>query len=286
MLIIFDKPGQLCNRLWSFSPFIAYAINNNVDLRILYFQEYLHLFNDTKPIRNTIFSKHGKLLGIILKALPTILQHTPTCLLKMFKVRFIAPSALCATLKDDPRLKKHIYFLASWHAEKPKLTNNDRKSLAYIFSPKPAEKKEIDNLSAQFKEKFTHVIGVHIRRGDYKHYLDGKYYFSDQHYKAQMKSISEQLDGTKCFILCSTDKINVSNFEGLVVTQPNKSAIKDLYILSQCDYIIGPPSSFSMWASFTGQAKLKFMMNHSEKLNIADFSPIQQQNIFANGSKY
>lgn len=98
-----------------------------------------------------------------------------------------------------------------------------------------------------------------------------------------MKQISKQISGRVCFVICSTDQVNCEFFSGLTTIQKGQSAIQDLYILSQCDYIVGPPSSFSMWASFYGQVKLNFIRDTNEKINLKNFSPILQQNIFANG---
>ena len=40
MLLLIDQPGQLCNRLWSFAPFIAYAMRHRLELRVLFFHPY------------------------------------------------------------------------------------------------------------------------------------------------------------------------------------------------------------------------------------------------------
>jgi hypothetical protein len=37
--------------------------------------------------------------------------------------------------------------------------------------------------------------------------------------------------------------------------------IEDLYALASCDYIIGPPSTFSQWASFYGNVP-RYMVNY------------------------
>jgi Glycosyl transferase family 11. len=98
------------------------------------------------------------------------------------------------------------------------------------------------------------IVGVHIRRGDYKEWLDGIYYFSDEAYSRAMKDLEKQLleKGEKVkFLICSNEKINLNSFSELdCFIIPESSSEKDLYALSKSDYIIGPPSSFSQWASF------------------------------------
>ena len=32
--------------------------------------------------------------------------------------------------------------------------------------------------------------------------------------------------------------------------------VEDIYALAECDYVVGPPSSYTMWASFYGDQPL------------------------------
>jgi hypothetical protein len=44
-----------------------------------------------------------------------------------------------------------------------------------------------------------------------------------------------------------------------------------MYALASCDYIVGPPSTFSLWASFYGQVPLCFLQKPDEPLALANF---------------
>jgi hypothetical protein len=44
-----------------------------------------------------------------------------------------------------------------------------------------------------------------------------------------------------------------------------------MYALASCDYIVGPPSTFSLWASFYGQVPLCFLQKPDEFLALANF---------------
>ena len=46
MIIVNDKPGQLCNRLWAYSFFIAYALKQKITIYIPYFREYQSVFQN------------------------------------------------------------------------------------------------------------------------------------------------------------------------------------------------------------------------------------------------
>lgn len=57
-----------------------------------------------------------------------------------------------------------------------------------------------------------------------------------------------------------------------------------LILLSQCDYIIGLPSSYSQWASFMGEVPVKFIMSSNDQIYAKDFSIIRSFNTFDNGN--
>ena len=65
-----------------------------------------------------------------------------------------------------------------------------------------------------------------------------------------------------------------------------RSDIEDLYALSICDYILGPPSTFSMWASFYGGVPLRFIKHSNDKIFLREFSRIISQDVFENGTKF
>lgn len=45
-------------------------------------------------------------------------------------------------------------------------------------------------------------------------------------------------------------------FAGFQATFGSGDTVEDLYALAECDYLIGPPSTFTVWASFYGNVPL------------------------------
>jgi hypothetical protein len=101
------------------------------------------------------------------------------------------------------------------------------------------------------------VVGVHIRHGDYQTWQGGKYFFSLDEYVAMMHEFRERRSSERVgFVVCSNSEWTPGDFPELdVVIGPGHLA-SDLEALAQCDLIIGPPSSFSRWASFSGSTPL------------------------------
>ena len=48
----------------------------------------------------------------------------------------------------------------------------------------------------------------------------------------------------------------------------------DLYGLAACDYIIGPPSTYSHWASFWGKGPLRPLDSSDLQLKLGDFKRV------------
>lgn len=78
------------------------------------------------------------------------------------------------------------------------------------------------------------------------------------------------------FYISSNEKIsNIFSEQFRIVEKPLDSAVGDLYALSQCDYIIGPPSTFNCWASFIGNTPLYTIFKKDETINPDDFAIIR-----------
>ena len=84
--------------------------------------------------------------------------------------------------------------------------------------------------------------------------------------------MAEQFSGRKVsFLVCSDEARNPQEFSGLRVGLGTNSSMGDLYALAECDYILGPPSTFSKWASFYGNKPLFHLEDTNARLEPATF---------------
>lgn len=81
-----------------------------------------------------------------------------------------------------------------------------------------------------------------------------------------------QLIPNSIFYIASTEVIS-DRFGELfnLVANPVNNAAGDLYALSQCNYIIGPPSTFNAWASFIGDVPLCTLHKKDMQLTLDGF---------------
>ena len=108
-------------------------------------------------------------------------------------------------------------------------------------------------MSSEVETSLT--LGVHIRRGDYAQWQNGQYYFDDAVYAAHINRFAELHPDKTIHVFLSTNDSQVSAeayqqaCPKVVIHHFKGSAPEDLFMLSGCDYLIGPPSTFSLVAA-------------------------------------
>lgn len=270
MIIFNEQKNQLCNRVFSLLPSAAYSIENDEKLVVLFFsKKYLELFpnlRSTDRIRflflcRGVFPKGPlKLFYYVVKGIAN------NCTINRKKFSF----------HEISNNKNRILFVKGWKERlAPSYITNHYLTIKELFEPTAEVREPIDKC---FDKNDSIIIGVHIRRKDYSTFYDGTYFYDNNVYFSFMKQIYELLlsTGKKIeFLICSDEPFPVdAGSEYPLIELPVSDAISDLYALSLCDYIIGPPSTFSQWASFMGRVPLKFITDQNEEISLSDFSYI------------
>ena len=116
-----------------------------------------------------------------------------------------------------------------------------RKELA--FAAESVQKAQQKWLSLQADYPQHTFIGIHVRRGDYATWLDGIHFYDNDTYYMWLVQISEQVE-KPVFIICSNEDISFTNKNNLSIVYIKGSPSEDLFLLSCCRYIIGPPKHF------------------------------------------
>lgn len=266
MKIVFAK-GQTCNQFWQYSTFIADSIENKEkfaiwvpDITLRYFP---NLSNSTY-IRFPLYSK--KLIKII------GYKHYMSLLIIFFSnkysIRFFK-----LVLNQWSNVSFHVTDVG-FVRSKYLIKHLDQIKL--IFTPEKSLVNAVNAVFDKVRIQFKLIIGVHIRYGDYRTYNNGQYFYSVPEYLSIMQSIRLLFqDKEIAFFIACNEKIDLSSFANIhCFSIPESSSVKDMLGLSQCDYIIGPPSTFSGWASLMGNVPIYFIENLSEKVNQNSFKPI------------
>ncbi len=272
MRIICDAPGQTCNRLWTYVASVAQCIAERKKMVILFydwtiedFPNLLHCPFIYFPLWHKWYLEHGNGWNNY-KGLTWKVTHHKTWD-KIFQVLDCTKG--WQTRTDTRYIQQTL----------PELKR--------IFQPKTEIIEKGNRIIKQLKEETDIVVGVHIRRGDYATWNEGRFYYELEDYYQFMLRIQELYKDKKVgFFISSNEDFSLEIFKQCKCCRFGKEpsgAILDLYTLSICDYIIGPFSSYSRWASFIGEVPLCFLETRDQQFTEESFSKIVDYFHFENG---
>lgn len=272
MKIICDAPGQTCNRLWSYIATISECIVKRKHMVILF---YDYTISDFPNLRNCPFI-HFPLYH------PWWLNRGNNW------NRFKSLTWKATHNKTWDYIFKHLGFIKGWHTRnQTKYIAEAKREIQKIFTPANYITDISDSFISDIKKTHDIIVGVHIRKGDYKDWNDGRFDFSLSDYRKYMEDFRGIFPNKKiAFFISSNISINTDFFSGLdsfIIDSESSPVLTDLYTLSKCDFIIGPPSTFSRWASFIGEKPLCFIYSKDQKINYSSFAIINDYFHFVNG---
>jgi len=166
------------------------------------------------------------------------------------------------TALDGPEVQARIrdariVFVNGWNFRAPALVQRHAEKIRPYFRPIAEFEQASCQAVRRLRQQADVVVGVHIRRGDYRTFREGVYFYPVARYATWMRELAEQFPGRRvAFFVCSDEPREATEFSGLTVVPGAGSAVADLDALSRCDYILAPVGTFSMWASFYGNKPL------------------------------
>jgi len=282
MVVIASKPGQLANRLFVFSSFIANAMKYGYTVTNPAFDDFARYF---PAFTNDLFCrypfKQTRIKSVWLrKLLYTLSNYTARLLYRFpFRLPWIDNIFLdwheSLDLNDPVFLqmaKKKILFVQGWQFQDKQNFAKFSQDIKKIFTPARKYLINIENLIKKAKGSGDLIVGVHIRHGDYKTFEGGKYFYSTEIYAEIMKQVKDLFKNKSIvFLICSDEKQDSEMFTGFKTLFGTGHFIEDLYTLASCDYIMGPPSTFTMWASFYGGVPLYKINDINKPVQLNDF---------------
>jgi Glycosyl transferase family 11 len=292
MVIIVGKQGQLCNRIFHASAFLANAIASDYRVYQARFNEYFEYFDENQarnaihsPMR-FIFQRNHWLHTLCRRSLGFLIRMSIKFNIK--KLLFIEiiqiydyTASMVFDLNDPVFVQKarsKLVLVAGWRfLDAPNFEKHQHQIRAF-WQPNAHILATVERQITLYRSQFEVLIGVHIRRGDYADFKKGQWFFDDATYVHKLLEIN-QLDAFKNkkigFIICSNGVIDQSLFTGLHIEFETRHFMVDLQLLSGCDFIVGVPSTFSMWASFYGQRPLLQLQESHSKINFEDFKVVK-----------
>lgn len=280
-IIVANKPGQLGNRLIVFANLIAYSIEHGFKIINPSFNDYKIYFQSTASLNNTTFpAESGTSRFSNFR-----LVYYQARLFDKLSIKSKKYSTIHLDWEDNIDLddlssvnifSSRFNFFQGWKIRGNHLLEKYKSEIKAYFTPTSQYRQQLDRFIKTLPlSDDVLLLGVHIRRGDYANFENGKYFFSNEVYRDAMIEAGKLLSTDKkiIYVICSNEKTDTAFFtqNNLTVFSGPGSEILDLYFLTTCNYIIGPPSTYTMWASFYGDVPLFMMKEHLVPGTLNDF---------------
>ncbi|MDD4533192.1 MAG: alpha-1,2-fucosyltransferase [Prevotella sp.] len=260
MIFVRDK-GRMCNNMLQYGHVYAWAREHHrasVSMRFAYKYPYFHI-SDTK-YHNFFFYLLGK-YGAKLRFLNTV----------------SIDDNYWSKDEVEQQIEQHRHILVEgWYVRFYDLFLKYKTEICQLFTFKPEIE---DNVATSFQQDNADVrLGVHIRRGDYIKWYDGKYYYSDEQMIRQIKQfVALQNNKSVSIWICGNDpNIDKAAYENVFgeakVHFPCGNSAEDLCLLSHCDFIMGAPSTFSLVASMYHDTPLYWILDPNSEVTPQSFS--------------
>ncbi|MDR3560472.1 MAG: hypothetical protein P4N59_03375 [Negativicutes bacterium] len=256
-VVIGNKYGQLGNRLFSFANFIGNAIEDNYRVINPFFYEYAPYFENCRN-RLIVEFPHKSPLSRLLFLKPLIKKAAMLL-------------SILTNLIGDFSVRKRMVINAWTQDDRNRIKHADK--IRSFFRVTQTHAKQISEFIRQSRNEYDILVGIHMRLGDYKTFSGGKFFYTSSQYTTVMKQMLRLFPDKKIgFIICSNETIDVSEFSGFPVIRGTNHIVEDMYCLAECDYITGPPSTYTMWASFYGKVPLHMLIDIEREITKDCFS--------------
>lgn len=268
-LIVIKSTGDHSNKLQQNLHFEVFCKKHNIEYHNPTFHDMAEFYVEPCKADTNLYYKFlqidllGKLFRhsrFVKRVFSVVWLFSKLGFLKFVRFDNTSKVHLCEKYLLDAFNKHNVVYVAGWRFRMLELSETYRTEMAQRYALRPeiyADSAFVDRIHLLKSQGYS-LVGVHIRRGDYKTWKDGTYYYDDSVYQNYLDKIGQQYkakgEEKHKFVLFSDEKITLYNSSNVISSQENWYI--DHYVMSLCDHLIGPPSTFTLWASYVGKARL------------------------------
>jgi phage pi2 protein 07 len=275
MVIIQKRIGQLGNQLFAVAHFAAASIEHKYNVIYPNFEHPIKNFpeiNSLKSLKvlnssnlaNNLIHKLCKIVRIVIPSTPLheclIAEHSP--FIDIGSVEFVANA------------RQKLVACEGFQFKDPKSMIKHHEIIKNIFEPSLEIKENTQSYINKYIPVKSKLVAFHIRRKDYKTYNGGIFYYDDSTWikwiDEARRLITEIGNNFVGIIFSDEDVPNIIKSGSDLISGPG-DMFCDINMLSKCDYIIGPPSTFSGWASYIGRVPKLNLVSSSTDIIFKDF---------------
>ncbi len=308
MIIISAKSGQLGNRLFNFANFIGFAAENKTKLINPCFEEYANHFETTSKdvmcrfpakLGLTKFKVSSKKRHYLYRLVLLLVKLIDKYKLNGKLVRHIHCQKNSIYLLDDsdaatiPFKKTGFVFVSGLNFRDISHIRKYLPDIRAYFTPIEQHRVNVENLIKIARAECDVLIGIHIRAGDYSQHLGGKFCYGIEDYLGFMRQVLSLFPHQRvAFMVCSNGDLQREAFEEFNYLFGNNDFVEDMYVFAKCDYLLGAPSTYTLWACLYGDVPLCFVHDPNEKISLSKFQDYfthvgkTKTNVDTNGEQY
>ena len=282
--MIAKRVGRLANRLLLFSHFIGSALEHDFTVLNPSFGPYHARYFPTTdrllvprfpPGRGVPAFPWGRELATVASTRTgNALHHLQQAGLPMPLIRLRRDQRLDLNSEAFLRaVRDHrVLFVQDWFFRNTDNCVRHREAICSFFTPWDHHLSRARASVAAARRPGGLVVGLHIRRGDYDRFKDGRFFYPYERYRQAAVSTRDALaPAAVSFLVCSDEPVPSGALAGLDVHHGPGHEVEDLYALAHCDRILGPPSTFNRWASYWGDVPLLVIDAEERAVSAGDF---------------
>jgi len=255
MIISTSTSGRLGNRLQVSAFALAFAADKGQRAALLGMGEYARYFEGSL---HSWFHIYSKAIGFTTPSTthPQVRRLVRNNLRILARIgllqRVESPEGRFRNLREID-IRKGVVHLDGHYFSATKCLKRKCNLIRKFFRPLPKHRKRVDRLVDCYRNKYGRIIGIHVRQGDYREWESGRHFFEVDTYVDAAKKAFEDPHENTLFVIVSDGDIPEEVFSEVPFTKGPGTEIEDLYLLSKCDAIVGPLSTFNIWSSFFGK---------------------------------
>lgn len=261
MIFVRDK-GRMCNNILQYAHVYAWGREHGrstLSMRFAYKYKYFKISH--QPRHNFLSYLTGK-------------YAAKTGLIKT--VAFNTPGEPTAE-KEKIMLSRRNLMVEGWEVRFYDLFLKYKSEILDLFTFDKSISDKTDRFIADTSRPDDLCLGLHIRRGDYIRWKKGRYFYDDATYLRVVREFAELFPDKKLTVyICGNDPALDREYfrrglPGINVVFPDGDQAEDLCLLSKCDYLIGPPSTFSLVAAMYRDLPLWWIDSKDSAVNLDKF---------------
>lgn len=279
MIVIARRYGRLANRLILYAHVVAAARAAGVTVANPAFAEYAHHFRHTardlwcrypavapaaRPPANWVRKFAYQSIYCPARLASRLPGRWPVPVLRL---RNNDRCDLDLPPMQDLMRSSRLVLLDGWLFRAASLMRDAAPAVREFLQPVPEHEARVAAVLEPLRQSADVVVGVHIRHGDYRTFAGGQFFFPAERYRRWMDQARELLAPNRvAFVLCSDEEHDPEHWRGLTVVRGPGQPVSDLFTLAGCDYLLGPPSTFTYFASYYGQTPGRWFESTDDEL--------------------